>query len=57
MFHTSDRESRGRLKLAHAVFRHTGERALVVNGSLLHPQHVVVLVILDLVPGIKNGKW
>lgn len=54
MFRTSDCESGGGLQLAHTVFCHTGERALVVNGSLLHSQHIVVLVILDLIPVNKD---
>lgn len=47
---TSDDEGGGGLQLAHAVFRHAAEGAFVVNRRPLHPQHVVVLVVLDFVP-------
>lgn len=47
---TSDCESGGGLQLPDSVFCHTGEGALIVDGGLLHSQHIVVLVVLDLVP-------
>lgn len=49
-FPTSDGEAGRGLQLPHSVLRHAGERALVVDGGLLQAQHVVVLVVLDLVP-------
>lgn len=54
VFCTSDCESGRGLQFSHSVFRHTGKCALIVNGSLLHPQHIVVLVILDLIPANKD---
>lgn len=53
-FPTSDGEAGRGLQLPHSVLRHAGERALVVDGGLLQAQHVVVLVVLDLVPANEN---
>lgn len=51
---TSDCQRGRRLQLPHSVLRHAGERALVVNGGLLQPQHVVVLLKFDLIPVDKD---
>lgn len=48
---TSDGEAGRGLHLAHAVLCQAGEGALVTGRRLLHSQQVVLLVILDLVPG------
>lgn len=48
---TSDGEAGRGLHLAHAVLCQAGEGALVTGRRLLHSQQVVLLVILDLIPG------
>lgn len=53
---TSDGEGGSGLQLPHPVLRHTGEGTLVVDGSLLHPQHIIVLVVLDLVSVKKKRR-
>lgn len=49
-FPTSDGEGCRGLQLPHPVLCYAGERALIVDGGLFQSQHVVVLVVLDLVP-------
>lgn len=53
-FHTSDCQRGRGLQFSHSVLCHAGERALVVNGGLLHPQHIVVLLKFNLIPVDKN---
>lgn len=54
-FHTSDCQRGRGLQFSHSVFCHTGERALVVDRGLLHPQHVVVFLEFNLIPVDKGA--
>lgn len=53
---TADGEGGGGLRLAHAVLRHAGKGALVRSRRLLDPQHALVLIEPDVVPGHQGGR-
>lgn len=52
---TSDCQRGRGLQFSHSVLGHAGECALIVNGGLLHPQHVVVLLEFNLIPVDKDA--
>lgn len=52
---TADGEDGRGLHLAHAVLSDAGVGALVAAQRLLDPQQVVLLVVLNLIPGGTQG--